>query len=254
MAETGLSVLRARMLAGGMHALHAVFPPRCIACGEEVGSDFGLCLTCWEQTSFASGTACDACGVPLPGDDPTEAVFCDDCLTHSRPWTRGRTAMMYSGVGRDLVLAFKHADRLDLVRPMAGWMAQAARPLITPETLITAIPLHRWRLLKRRYNQSALLAQTIARITGREGCVDLLLRTRNTPSQKGHDRNARLANLADAITVNPARADQIAGRNVLIVDDVMTSGATLGAATQAAMQAGAARVDVVTLARVAKAP
>ncbi len=242
------------MLAGGMHALHAVFPPRCIACGEEVGSDFGLCLSCWEQTSFATGTVCDACGVPLPGDDGGEAVLCDDCLTHPRPWTRGRTAMMYSGVGRDLVLAFKHADRLDLVRPMAGWMAQAARALITPDTLIAPIPLHRLRLLKRRYNQSALLAKAMARITEREGCVDLFLRTRNTPSQKGHDRGARLANLSDAITLNPARADLIAGRNVLIVDDVMTSGATLGAATQAAMHAGAGRVDVVTLARVAKAP
>ncbi|MBN2739639.1 MAG: ComF family protein [Rhodobacteraceae bacterium] len=243
------------MLAGGMHALHAVFPPRCIACGEEVGSDFGLCLSCWEQTSFATGTVCDACGVPLPGDDDGgEAVLCDDCLTHPRPWTRGRTAMMYSGVGRDLVLAFKHADRLDLVRPMAGWMAQAARPLITPDTLIAPIPLHRWRLLKRRYNQSALLVKQMARTTGHEGCVDLFSRTRNTPSQKGHDRDARLANLAEAITVNPVRANLIAGRAVLIVDDVMTSGATLGAATQAALQAGAARVDIVTLARVAKAP
>jgi predicted amidophosphoribosyltransferase len=98
------------------------------------------------------------------------------------------------------------------------------------------------------------LAKAMARITGREGCVDLFLRTRNTPSQKGHDRDARLANLAEAVTVNPVRANLIAGRAVLIVDDVMTSGATLGAATQAALQAGAARVDIVTLARVAKAP
>jgi ComF family protein len=237
-----------------MHALHAVFPPRCIACGEEVGSDFGLCLSCWEQTSFATGTVCDACGVPLPGDDGGEAVLCDDCLTHPRPWTRGRTVMMYSGVGRDLVLSFKHSDRLDLVRPMAVWMAGAARPLLSPETLIAPIPLHRWRLLRRKYNQSALLSRALSRITGQEGCVDLFTRIRNTASQKGHDRDARLANLADAITVNPARADLIAGRAVLIVDDVMTSGATLGAATQAAMQAGAARVDVVTLARVAKVP
>ena len=238
-----------------MHALHAVFPPRCIACGEEVGSDFGLCLSCWEQTSFATGTVCDACGVPLPGaDGGGEAVLCDDCLTHPRPWTRGRTAMMYSGVGRDLVLAFKHADRLDLVRPMAGWMAGAARPLLTSETLIAPVPLHRWRLLRRKYNQSALLSRALARITGHEGCVDLFTRTRNTASQKGHDRAARLANLADSICVSPARGDLIVARAVLIVDDVMTSGATLGAVTQAAMQAGAARVDVMTLARVAKAP
>ncbi|KEP68679.1 competence protein ComF [Thioclava dalianensis] len=242
------------MLSGKMRALHAVFPPRCIACGEEVGSDFGLCRDCWEQITFASGVSCDGCGVPLPGNDDGQAVLCDECLAHPRPWARGRTVMMYSGIGRELVLGFKHSDRLDLARPFAAWMARAAQPLLTPETVIAPVPLHRWRLLRRRYNQSALLSQGIARICGQTYCVDLFERTRNTTSQKGRDRAARIANLADAIRVTPARAPQLLGRPVLIVDDVMTSGATLTAATGAAMQAGADRVDVITLARVAKAP
>ena len=241
------AAIRAAATAG----LHLLFPPRCIACGEAVATDFGLCGACWAETHFLTGLGCDACGAPLPGQDEG-AVICDACRAHPQPWSRGRAAIGYSGTGRKLVLGFKHADRLDLVRPLGGWIARAATDLIGPETVIAPIPLHRLRLIRRRDNQSARLAQEIARLSGRPCIPDLFRRTRATPPQKGFDRAARAANVEGAFTIDPRRAEAIAGRPLLIVDDVMTSGATLAAATEAALAAGAERVDVVALARAAK--
>lgn len=247
--------------------MRLLFPPRCIACGEAVGLEFGLCGTCWAQTHFLTGLTCDCCGAPLPGEadgaaagdtagdtagDAGTWVICDDCLEHPRPWSRGRAALGYSGTGRGLVLALKHADRLDLVRPLGAWMSRAAAPLITPETIIAPVPMHRLRLIRRRYNQAALLAREIARSAGVPLVADLFRRTRATPSQDHRSRAERYANLDGAIALSPRRSGQIVGRAVLIVDDVMASGATLSAATEAALEAGAARVDVVTLARAAK--
>jgi predicted amidophosphoribosyltransferase len=150
------------------------------------------------------------------------------------------------------VLALKHGDRHDVIRPAAKWLARAAAPLLQPGTVLAPVPLHWTRMLRRRYNQSALLVQALARETGQPHCLDLLHRTRRTQTLKGLDRAARHAMLSDAIRVNPARRALIMDRPVLIVDDVMTSGATLSAAAQAAFAAGAQDVCILTLARVAK--
>jgi predicted amidophosphoribosyltransferase len=229
-----------------------IYPSRCTLCGVTVDSDFGLCGPCWRDTPFISGLVCDACGVPLPGEAGTQAEFCDECLTHARPWSRGRAALLYQENGRRLVLALKHGDRHDVIRPAAKWLARAAAPLLQPDTLLAPVPLHWTRMLRRRYNQSALLVQALARETGQPHCLDLLHRTRRTQSLNGLDRAARHAMLSDAIRVNPARRALIVDRPVLIVDDVMTSGATLSAAAQAAFAAGAQDVCILTLARVAK--
>jgi len=217
-----------------------------------VDSDFGLCGPCWRDTPFISGLVCDACGVPLPGEAGGQAEFCDECLTHAWPWSRGRAALLYHENGRRLVLALKHGDRHDVIRPAAKWLARAAAPLLQPDTLLAPVPLHWTRMLRRRYNQSALLVQALARETGQPHCLDLLQRRKRTQTLKGLDRAARHAMLSDAIRVNPARRALIVDRPVLIVDDVMTSGATLSAAAQAAFAAGAQDVCILTLARVAK--
>lgn len=160
--------------------------------------------------------------------------------------------MLYTGAGRSAVLKLKHADRPDLARAAAPWLARAAAPLLSDRMVIAPVPLHRLRLLKRRYNQAALLAQHLAISTGHRAILDLLLRQRATAPLDGVSAPERFERLDGAITANPRRAALCAGRPVLLVDDVMTSGATLAACAEACLAAGAARVDILTLARVAK--
>lgn len=231
--------------------LHLLYPPQCVSCGELVDADFALCPACWRDTPFVTGLVCDLCGTPLPGED-TVAVHCDDCLTIARPWVRGRAALLYRDRARDLTLALKHGDRTDLARPAAHWLHRAAAPLLLPGTLVAPVPLHWSRLIRRRYNQSALIAAHLARSAALDHCPDLLVRTRRTPTQDGRDRDARFRNLADAIRPHPRRRHRLQGRDILLVDDVMTSGATLAAAAEACLAAGARQVSVAVLARVAK--
>ncbi len=237
--------------SGMQSALRLLFPPACIACGASVGGDFALCGPCWRDTAFIGGLVCDRCGVPLPGE-ADDAVICDECLRDPPPWRQGRAALVYRDTGRRLVLALKHGDRQDLARPMGGWLTGAAAAILRPGMLVAPVPLHWTRFMRRRFNQSALLSAALARGAGLDHCPDMLWRRRRTPSQEGRDRVARRENLADAIVAHPKRAARIAGRGILLVDDVMTSGATLAAATRACLAAGAADVSVVTLARVAR--
>ena len=237
---------------GMQAALHLIYPPQCLSCDALVTTDFGLCGPCWRETPFITGLVCDQCGTPLPGQDTGQPEHCDDCLTIARPWSQGRAALLYKDNARHMVLALKHGDRLDLARPAAGWLMRAARPLLLPDMLVAPIPLHWLRLLKRRYNQSALLSAALARMAGLEHCPDLLIRRRSTPSQEGRNRDARFANLADALALHPRRAARVEGRHVLLIDDVMTSGATLAAAAEACVAGGAKGVSVLVLARVAK--
>lgn len=233
-------------------ALHLLYPPRCLSCDALVTTDFGLCGPCWRETPFVSGLVCDLCGVPLPGQDSGKAEFCDDCLTVARPWVRGRAALLYRDNGRQMTLALKHGDRLDLARPAAQWMLRAAQPILEPGMLVAPVPLHWLRLLKRRYNQSALLSARVAEAARLDHCPDLLIRRRATPSQEGRDRQGRFANMAGALSLHPRRAGRVAGRHVLLVDDVMTSGATLAATAETCLAGGAAAVSVLVMARVAK--
>ena len=233
-------------------ALHLVYPPQCLTCDALVTTDFGLCGVCWRDTPFVTGLVCDQCGVPLPGEDTDHRVKCDDCLTLARPWTRGRAALLYRDNGRRIVLALKHGDRLDLAQPAAGWLLRVAQPILVSGMLVAPVPLHWLRLLKRRYNQAALLSAAVARVAGLDHCPDVLTRPRNTRSQEGRDREGRFNNMTGAIALHPRRKAQITGRHVLLVDDVMTSGAPFAAAAEACLSAGAAEVSVLTLARVAK--
>lgn len=232
--------------------IRAIYPAQCVACETQTQAENGLCGSCWRETRFIDGTICDSCGTPLPGDSHGQRLQCDDCMVIARPWDRGRAALIYTGIGRKLVLGLKHGDRTDLAQPVGLWMARLARALIHPDTIVVPVPLHRLRLVRRRYNQAALLAQVIARDLQRPVCVDSLLRPRKTAPLEGHSRDARFAALSGQITVNPRQQAQIAGKHVLLVDDVMTSGATLAACTEALLHGGAAGVSTITLARVVK--
>nr|WP_274705672.1 ComF family protein [Salipiger pentaromativorans] len=239
------------MRAGLQTALRLVYPPRCLICGGLVETDFGLCGPCWRDTPFLAGLSCTCCGVPLPGASD-EAEVCDDCLTTPRPWAQGCAALLYRDNGRRLVLMLKHGDRYDIAGAAAGWMARRARPLLREGMIAVPVPLHLRRHLRRRFNQSALLARGLATGLGIGWSPDALERARHTPALEGKTRNERFTMLDAAIRVAPKRAALIRDRPVLLVDDVMTSGATLGAAADACLAGGAREVCVCVLARVAK--
>lgn len=235
----------------GLQALtRLIYPPSCIACAALVETDFGLCPSCWLDTPFISGVVCDACGCDLPGSpDPQMRVLCDDCLRHLPPWTQGRAALRYEGTARGLVMALKHADRLDLAKPMGRWMAQSVMPILQPDTILVPIPLHWRRLLKRKANQSSILAQQVGKITGHHVIPDLLQRPKATSSLDHLSRASRRAELSQAFRVHPKRLPLLEDRPVILVDDVMTTGATLAAATLCLHQAGVKQVSVLVLCR-----
>lgn len=233
-------------------AIEAIYPPRCLGCGDLVTSDFGLCGTCWRDTPFIDGTVCESCGVPLIGATDGHRIECDDCMGHPRPWTDGRSALLYSGRARRIILALKHGDRPELARPAGLWMARAAKPVLRDSMLIAPVPLHWTRLARRRYNQSALLAQSVGRATGLPVCPDLLVRLVSTPMLEGMTAAQRDELLTGAIGAHPRRRHRMTGQNVLLVDDVMTSGATFAACARACLNAGANQVFVLALARVSR--
>lgn len=233
-------------------AVSLIYPPRCLGCGGAVESDFGLCGPCWRDTAFIGGTICDCCGTPLPGDAGYDTLQCDDCMITPRPWKKGRAAFLYTGNGRRMVLALKHGDRQEIAKPAAAWMAQAISDLPQENMIIAPVPLHWTRLLKRRYNQSALLAQALSGITGMPVCPDLLVRKRRTKPMEGMTRELRFSSVKGVIAVHPKRRHRMIARSVLLVDDVLTSGATLSSAADACLAAGSGPVYIVALARVAK--
>jgi ComF family protein len=230
--------------------LDTIYPPRCLACTEATDRAHGLCAACWRDTHFVTGAACGRCGVPLIGEE-APGDLCEGCLRHPPAWDTGAAVMLYRGAGRRMVLALKHGDRLDMVRPLAGWMARAGQAQLGRAELIAPVPLHWRRLVRRRYNQSAELVRALSRTTGVPAVTDLLVRRRHTVPQERMDREARRRNQAGAVAVGVRHAARLRGRSVVLVDDVLTSGATLSGCAEALRAAGAARVDVLVLCRVA---
>lgn len=231
--------------------LKLFYPAKCLTCDELIEDARGLCPKCWAATPFIVDPPCEKCGTPLLGDAEA-GDLCEDCFQTPRPWTNGRAAMTYGGNGRTLVLRLKHADRTDLAHAAGGWMAQVSREIIEEDTVLAPVPLHWRRIVQRRYNQSALLAGRMAKLLDRDHVPDLLRRPTATRTLDGMGAADRFQTVAGAIVINRKRANAIQGRHVMIVDDVMTSGATLGQCAQACVQAGASHVSVATLARVAR--
>ena len=234
-------------------ALDAIYPPQCVSCAEPVDDAMGLCGPCWRETPFISGAICDLCGAPLMGGDVTERATCDDCLARPRPWSKGRSALLYQAGARRLVLGLKHGGREDVALSAGAWMAHAGREILSSDALLAPIPLHWSRLFRRRYNQAALLARETSRAFGCDLALSALKRVRRTRSLDHMSPDARFDALAGSVIADES-AEVLGGRHVVLIDDVMTSGATLTAATEAALQAGAARVDVLTLARAVRGP
>lgn len=241
----------ASLAAAGRALADALFPPQCPSCAAPTGSAAALCPDCWGKMGFV-GAACRRCALPLESELAGDDAECPACLTRPPAFARARAVMTYDG-GRDMVLRFKHAERTDYVPAFAAWLARAGAPLLESADLIVPVPLHRWRLLKRRYNQAALLGNALARRTGIAAFPDALVRTRATPSQ-GAMISARMRrrNVLAAFAVRPGARDAVKGKHVLLVDDVMTTGATLESAARTLKRAGAAEVSALVLARVVR--
>jgi ComF family protein len=237
--------------AGG-RLLDTVLPPRCLKCGAVVDAVGTLCPACWPAVAFIAPPCCACCGLPFAFDLGPDAL-CGACADARPPFARARSAFRYDDGSKDLILRFKHADRTDAAPAFARWMAHAGPELLADADLITAVPLHWLRLLMRRYNQAALLATAISRLAGKPAVNDLLVRRRRTPSQGGLGAAARQRNVAGAFAVPPVRRNLLADRRVLLVDDVLTTGATVSACASVLLRAGARSVDVLTLARVVRA-
>jgi ComF family protein len=242
--------LRARSARLGRAVLDLVLPPRCHGCGNLVPHTAALCAACWGRLRFLGPPLCRSCGLPLP---PGLAGLerCESCRQSPLPLDRVRAALAYDEASRDLVIGFKHAGRIEAAELLARLMVEAGRELLAGADLVLPVPLHRWRLLRRGYNQSAMLAARIARLSGCAWSPDLLLRRVATPSQQGLGKAARARNITpQAFALRARRSGEVSGRAVLLVDDVLTSGATLGACARILRDAGAARVDALLVARV----
>lgn len=235
----------------GRLALDALLPPRCPGCGTAVGDAAALCSGCWAAMTFLADPWCARCGVPLPFAMPGGAV-CAGCLAAPPLFDRARAALAYDDASRPLILAFKHGDRTDAATAFAPWMARAGRELLSGADFLTPVPLHPWRLFMRRFNQAALLACAIGSVAAVPAIPDILVRRRRTRPQGGLDRSARARNIRGAFAVRPAHRDRVRGARIVLVDDVFTTGATVGECAKVLTRAGAVRVDVLTLARVVR--
>jgi ComF family protein len=182
----------------------------------------------------------------------SEGSLCGACTADRPLYDRARAALTYDDASRDLILRFKHADRIDGAATFAGWMARAGAELVAGADLVAPVPLHRWRLVRRRYNQAAILANAIGHLRGKLVVPDLLVRRRATPSQGHLGRSQRHRNVAGAFTLHSGRAQVAKGARILLVDDVLTTGATAEACARTLRNAGAKAVDLLVLARVVR--
>lgn len=235
------------MIALSRRLLDLVLPPLCLGCGAVVDSTGALCPTCFGGVRFVAPPFCACCGTPVPAP-AAECSLCGACVDRPPPWSRARAAFVYDAGSRAMVLRFKHADRIDAAPAFARWMLRAGADLVEDADVVVPVPLHRWRLFARRYNQAALLGARIARAGGLAFAPDALARVRRTVPQGTFDRRARAKNVRGAFTV--ARPRAVEGKAVLLIDDVLTSGATAGECARALLASGARSVDVLTLARV----
>ena len=227
--------------------LDVLLPPRCLACAAAVDVPGRLFGACWGEIDFIAAPYCHCCGLPFAFDEGADSL-CGACLGQPPAFDHARAVLRYNGVARSLVLGFKLGDRTHGAPAFAAWMGRGGGDLIAKADAVTPVPLHRWRLFTRRYNQSGLLARVIAANADLTFEPDLLVRTRNTESQRKFGRLGRFENVRGAFTVRPGR--EVAGRRIILVDDVMTTGATVNACATTLKRAGAASVVVLTLARV----
>jgi ComF family protein len=239
-----------RPVAGAASGLlDLVLPPRCPGCRAIVSHQGRFCAACWGKLAFITAPMCPRCGAPF-AHDRGPGTLCAPCLAAPPRFDSARAAFAYDGPARDVLLGFKHAGREHLAAIMAPHMLRAGGAMPLAGALVVPVPLHWTRLVRRGFNQAALLARQVARRSGGELAVDALLRVRRTPVSKGMGRQARTANVRGAFRVRDKAL--VRGRRVILIDDVLTTGATAEACARLLRRAGAAEVHVLTWARVVR--
>jgi ComF family protein len=246
----------AAVAAGGLvlrHLLDFALPPRCPACGQIVSEPHSFCLGCWQSLHWLGEPCCIRCGLPFDYGSPGEAVACAGCLASPPRFERLRSAVAYGEVARKVALKLKYGGRPGVAATLARFMArQLPRHAADDETrpILIPVPLHRWRIWKRGYNQAALIASALSKGTQIPAELDLLRRTRATPALRGLNRRERALAVRGAFVVPEGDRPRLKGRTAILVDDVFTSGATADACARALQRGGAARVEMVCWARV----
>lgn len=236
--------------SGAGQLLRLVYPPVCAGCGRMAAAPAALCAECWGSVRFVERPYCDISGAPFD-HDRGEGMLSPEVIANPPPYAKARAAVLYDGVARKLAQGLKYSDRADLAKMMAEWMVRAGREIVDDSDVIVSVPLHRRRLLSRRYNQSAELARAISALTGKPFEAGGLRRIRATRQQVGLGLRARQDNVRGAFAVPLGQLPRVAGFKVLLVDDVLTTGSTVAAATRALNRAGAEQVCILTFARVA---
>lgn len=226
-----------------------VTPSQCLGCGNPVGEPASLCIACWSKLQHVDEPVCDMLGTPFAYDQGPGTLSVA-ALANPPEWDRSRAAVLFDDASRGLVHGLKYEDRQEAGVLMARMMARAGRVLIAEADMLLPVPLYRWRLWQRRFNQSAFLAHETARISGKPWRSDVLFRARRTKSQVGLDHAARRKNVKGAFIVAPKAMAAIAGRSLLLIDDVRTTGATAEACALALKAAGAAKVSLLSFALV----
>lgn len=233
--------------------LNFLLPLRCPLTGEIVDAHGALSASAWSALNFIQNPLCNTCGLPfsfIDNDNVDEDMLCANCIEHPPLFDKARAALTYDDTSRTLLLKFKHGDQLHLAKSFAPFLTNLKTQHFPDADIITPVPLHPWRLLKRRYNQSALLAQNLIQKENDSLYVpDLLIRTKHTAMQSGAIAK-RKKNVSKAFALNPAHNDTVTGKNILLIDDVYTTGSTVNACAKALKKAGAAKIYVLCVARV----
>ena len=244
-AATGQLIPHLRGLGRGL--LDLVLPPASL--DGQTALSGGLSPAAFAKVTFIDDPVCDGCGLAMPYVDAA-AERCPACRAKPKAFARARAACVYDEHSRDLVLMLKHADRVDLAGLFARWLSRAAVELLEEADAVAPVPAHRARMLSRRYNQAAEIARPLARLAARPYLPDALVRRRDTASQGGKSASGRRRNVAAAFVVPPSRRRLVEGRKILLVDDVLTTGATAEGCARALLAAGAACVTLAVVARV----
>jgi len=229
--------------------VETVLPAQCISCFQLAGRPGRLCAACWDQLSFIDQPLCDRLGIPF-AFDPGEGIVSAKALARPPVWHRARAAVEFNDMSRKLIHALKYYDRHEVADMMGQAMSRAGRDLLAGADLVVPVPLYRLRLWQRRFNQAGLLARLVGQNAGVVCNSDILRRSRATRQQVGLNSSQRRDNVNNAFTIDTNNADKLYGARVVLVDDVITTGATVGACSQILLDAGCAQVDVLSFALV----